>query len=312
MKKISTLLLAAASVALSANAALPEPEDLTSLITNPSFEEEFTGWTVEGSLKEAEAWTFDNVTAWPEDWSKNNIDGDYIVRMTNEANSVSYEKGECIYQEIESDKMGGTYVLSMAGLFSRDSMRGHSSMPGQWWSYMFIADEDVSEPQYQAGFESISKFAGNGWGADALRRTEGWAYADYAPSYVDADGNVQKGGLGKFYAIVTTESEFLTIGWATPRADETWNKSAWDMTKADIMLDNFKLEWYDTDDTEAVKQHIQERIAAETGAEVSGIVEITTPTTKADNKYYNLQGIEIAKPTAAGLYIHNGKKFIVK
>jgi len=35
--------------------------------------------------------------------------------------------------------------------------------------------------------------------------------------------------------------------------------------------------------------------------------------TKADNAYYNLQGVKYnSKPTAAGIYIHNGKKVIIK
>ncbi len=35
--------------------------------------------------------------------------------------------------------------------------------------------------------------------------------------------------------------------------------------------------------------------------------------TKADNAYYNLQGVKFnSKPNAAGIYIHNGKKVIIK
>lgn len=33
---------------------------------------------------------------------------------------------------------------------------------------------------------------------------------------------------------------------------------------------------------------------------------------KGDNKWYNLQGVQVAQPTKAGIYIHNGKKIIVK
>lgn len=43
----------------------------------------------------------------------------------------------------------------------------------------------------------------------------------------------------------------------------------------------------------------------------TGINDIVAPAVKND-KYYNLQGIEIAKPTQAGIYIHNGKKYIVR
>ena len=33
---------------------------------------------------------------------------------------------------------------------------------------------------------------------------------------------------------------------------------------------------------------------------------------KANKKYYNLQGMEILRPVNKGIYIHNGKKIIVK
>ena len=46
------------------------------------------------------------------------------------------------------------------------------------------------------------------------------------------------------------------------------------------------------------------------GNEVTGIKELETEKMN-NNKYYNLQGIEIAHPVK-GIYIHNGKKIIVK
>lgn len=38
----------------------------------------------------------------------------------------------------------------------------------------------------------------------------------------------------------------------------------------------------------------------------------TIKAAEIDGKWYNLQGIEVAKPAAAGIYIHNGKKIYVK
>ena len=46
------------------------------------------------------------------------------------------------------------------------------------------------------------------------------------------------------------------------------------------------------------------------GNEVTGIKELETEDLNND-KYYNLQGIEVAHPVK-GVYIHNGKKVIVK
>lgn len=46
----------------------------------------------------------------------------------------------------------------------------------------------------------------------------------------------------------------------------------------------------------------------------TGITDIEEQdnTTSQDNGYYTLNGIKIAKPTKSGIYIHNGKKYIVK
>ena len=45
----------------------------------------------------------------------------------------------------------------------------------------------------------------------------------------------------------------------------------------------------------------------------TGIDEVVNTTVKNnDGKYYTLSGQQVEKPTAGGVYIHNGKKFVVK
>lgn len=45
----------------------------------------------------------------------------------------------------------------------------------------------------------------------------------------------------------------------------------------------------------------------------TGINEVVNQSTKLnDGKYYTLSGQQVEKPTAGGIYIHNGKKFVVK
>ncbi len=124
------------------------------------------------------------------------------------------------------------------------------------------------------------------------------------------------------------------------------------LSKAEIACENFILRYFDTEDIEVAKAWVNAEIAkieagdysnpvVPTGGTTeepvpmsvangsfnitlgtfvtnsgwkptSGINDIAAPAVKGDNKYYNLQGIEIAKPTQAGLYIHNGKKYIVR
>ena len=52
---------------------------------------------------------------------------------------------------------------------------------------------------------------------------------------------------------------------------------------------------------------------AKVGSGTSGINEVVNQSTKLnDGKYYTLCGQQVEKPTAGGIYIHNGRKFVVK
>lgn len=52
---------------------------------------------------------------------------------------------------------------------------------------------------------------------------------------------------------------------------------------------------------------------AKVGSGTTGINEVVNQSTKLnDGKYYNLSGQQVEKPTAGGIYIHNGRKFVVK
>lgn len=53
-------------------------------------------------------------------------------------------------------------------------------------------------------------------------------------------------------------------------------------------------------------------ITVHTVAGDSGIDDIITDTKPADNRIFNLMGVEMKRPLAPGIYIQNGRKFIVK
>lgn len=52
---------------------------------------------------------------------------------------------------------------------------------------------------------------------------------------------------------------------------------------------------------------------AKVGSSTTGINEVVNQSTKLnDGKYYTLSGQQVEKPTVGGIYIHNGRKFVVK
>ena len=46
--------------------------------------------------------------------------------------------------------------------------------------------------------------------------------------------------------------------------------------------------------------------------EPTAIQTVQQDADKADNAYYTLSGVQVAQPTAPGIYIHNGHKIIIK
>ena len=91
------------------------------------------------------------------------------------------------------------------------------------------------------------------------------------------------------------DQPFLEIGFGIPSASNGNPKGI-------LQCDAFKLQYFNTDDVEAVKAYLNGE---------SGIDDIYVAPEVKDNKYYNLQGMEVAEPTT-GLYIHNGKKVFIK
>ena len=89
-----------------------------------------------------------------------------------------------------------------------------------------------------------------------------------------------------FIAVAKAEGEYLEKDW--------------------IVADNFRIVYYGTETTkEAVKNKLEETTGIED-------IDATTVQRPADNRIFNIQGIEVERATAPGLYIRNGKKFIVR
>lgn len=122
----------------------------------------------------------------------------------------------------------------------------------------------------------------------------------------DEDGNVYnipnqhweaarffRAGLYKNFTVIEYDGSsdlFMGLYKDAALAPEDW-----------CVIDNFRLTYYGTDTTKEEVAGIDEVIADDSAAEYEG-----------DGRIYNLQGIRVAAPTAPGIYIRNGKKFVVK
>ena len=318
MKKISTLLLAAAAMAFSASADELTPLEVT--LANPSFEENtLDGWSTQGA-----AWNDVNWYAM-QNRNKSWTNGNYGIRS---AADIDIEGANYMYQTLTSQSLG-TYVFTVDGQFARTGWKGNIGAIEGAHGFVFVCD-DMGDPENPGTADEP---------ADGITAVYGTNMSNGDTWFL----------LYRFYVVHTTSADLedfgetsLTVGFGYPADCPA-------VSKARICCDNFTLRYFDTTDTDAVKDFVNAEIedikagkysidqatpmgienysgpvdtvlsgfvsntgySVDTAAGESGISNIVAPAAQ-DNKYYNLQGIEIAKPTTAGLYIHNGKKFIVK
>lgn len=321
MKKLYAMLAAAVAVSFSANAQL---EYTNVALANPSFEEEAadflphvhgTGWEFVG-----DAWYNADNTAGSglfdmQNHNKNPSDGVWVMRSSAD---VACEPGTYMKQTIFGQKPG-TYVLIYDGQATRNNWQGTNE------------DGSFEEGAFAAAF--ISDDEGDFEG-DCLEEEPTLGTSCL---YIHNEGS---GAGNKWFwlshhvLVHTTHPDLedetgITIGYGVPT-----NSAA--ISKCRLAADNFQLRFYDTMDKDAVIAQLTEEIkeieangmlygdpangktyktiGTNFGEwDTMGVNDITVaPEFVGNNKYYNLQGIEVADPTQPGLYIHNGKKILVK
>lgn len=273
MKKF-TLLMASAALALSASAQELVAEPVT--IANPSFEEagegleegkeHFVGWDLIGASKDM----------WAQRAHTNSAnDGDWYIRI---AGNDGLEPGTMVRQFVDTNKPAGVYVLKAAVSASRNGWRGDINAVGGGEPYvdennmgsplnmycaLYIADEDDNpEDPEGRGFLKVGEDMGK-WQELAI---------------------VYK---------VEYDNPNIEIGYGLPTKSQG-------IPKPNIQCDNFSLDYYPTDDVDAVKAQIA----------TSGVDVIMVAPSVKDNKFYNLKGQEVKDASKPGLYIHNGQKIL--
>lgn len=121
-----------------------------------------------------------------------------------------------------------------------------------------------------------------------------------------------KKGLG-----VTTgysDNEFLLGFWISKGTGSFYNNSAYlPILEADAKIMGLGVSHNDFDPTSGAKKVPALFFDFANADDTTGIDEVVNTTVKNnDGKYYTLSGLQVEKPTAGGVYIHNGKKFVVR
>lgn len=121
-----------------------------------------------------------------------------------------------------------------------------------------------------------------------------------------------KKGLG-----VTTgcsDNEFLLGFWISKGTGSFYNNSAYlPILEADAKIMGLGVSHNDFDPTSGAKKVPALFFDFANVDGTTGIDEVVNTTVKNhDGKYYTLSGQQVEKPTTSGVYIHNGKKFVVK
>lgn len=113
---------------------------------------------------------------------------------------------------------------------------------------------------------------------------------------------------------IYNDNDFLLGFWISNGTGAFYNNSAYlpiDAATANKM--NLGVSYNDFDLTTGAKKVPGVLFDFANVGGTTGINEVVNQSTKLnDGKYYTLSGQQVEKPTAGGIYIHNGRKFVVK
>lgn len=269
---------------LTAQWKLVTREERDALIEKASLDNpvDLTHWIQSPGFNQREdltSWSLSNSKVWDRGANHN----DFVAE--------SWDSPETDISQILSGAPAGVYKVSVQGYYRDGKFEEQANAEQISNAYLFAGenfDDDVFLP-------NILSESGNAPGeGDKITSEEGVEY-EYPNNCVQASSYF-KSGLYKVYTVIElAEGDDMPIGVA---------KDNQGMAEDWVVVDNFRLTYYGNETTkEAVKDAL-----------TSGIEDVVAiPATRVeDNRIFNLQGIEVVNPTVPGIYIQNGKKFIVR
>lgn len=185
----------------------------------------------------------------------------------------------------------GVYKASVQGFYRNGDHGDQPDLEFSQNAYLYCGSDeadDVLLPNITAESGMVP-----GEGDDAVAE-DGTVY-NYPNGIVQAT-NFFKNGLYRTYTVINVaegDPVILGVGKDVQGAEKDW-----------VVADNFRLTYYGKSTT---KDEVKDMLS-------SGVVPVidNSDEAKGDNRIYNLQGIEVTNPTAPGIYIRNGKKFVVR
>lgn len=270
--------------ALIANASLDNPVDISYQISRPNFNQrESSSWSVLGTNPE------ENFVIFGEGGNYN----DFIAETWN--CPAETELGQMF------DVPDGVYQVSVQG-FYRNGCHQTIGVEGEEGYVLGQPDCETAqnailyagEAENDVLLPNITAEDGNapGEGADATA-TDGTVTYHY-PREAPQAAAFFKSGLYKTTTVAEVTGGMISFGIIKT---DKGNAEDW------IVVDNFRIVYYGPNTT---KEAVLDKI--------SGIedIEIDQNVAPEDDRIFNLQGIQVTNPTVPGIYIRNGKKFIVR
>ena len=196
----------------------------------------------------------------------------------------SYNTDDCDINQIVENLPAGLYKVSVQGFYRN----GHHNLQAN--------NELLQNAVLYANFEeaplmNINEEAGKAPGEGNDSFNEDRTVCHHIPDGIVQATNFFKSGLYKTSLLIEKEDDSeLSIGVYKDEkgADDDW-----------VVVDNFRLTYYGPD-------------AKKSDLDGSAVEEIEAAASINDNRIYNLQGIEVKNANVPGIYICNGKKFVVK
>lgn len=286
--------------ALLEKASLENPADATYYMVSPNFNQR----------ENANGWTYSGFSI----WARGGNYSDFVAE--------SYDTEECDLNQMVYDLPGGVYKVSVQGYY-----RNSTHAPGD---QVLRSEVEGEEDQLSLGVLYAPKvdnaflYAGDDFNDDTALPyilTEANKCPYEGRTVVDAEGNEYnipggvdqnaayqatsffKMGLYNCYTVIKLdEGVDLTMGvYKGGEFGEVFDRDMGDW----IVVDNFRLTYYGNETT---KEEV--RAAIEAAADKDGVDTIEA-TPVYDGRIYNIHGIEVKNPSAPGIYIQNGKKFVI-
>lgn len=203
----------------------------------------------------------------------------------------SWNTPDCDINQLIEGLPEGVYMASLQGFYRNGHHADQINLPADRNAYLYFGNDAAADVALPNILSESGKAPGEG--NDGVAE-DGTVYN--IPDGIVQATNFFKAGLYHAYTVINkdnTDDIVLGVYKEIQGAEGDW-----------VVVDNFRLTYYGTETTpEEVLNLIQ-----------SGVIEIEETAVEriGDNRIYNLQGIEVTNPTTPGIYIRNGKKFIVR